>query len=304
MSVYKWVVIMGVFVITACNGNQKQQTYSDNPRKGTINISVDESFQPAIEEQIKVYEASYPGTKINASYKSEVECFKDLTNDSTRMIIVARGLKVDEQKFFENQLSYKPQWDAVAYDAVALIVNIHATDSVFSLQRIENILSGKENKTAIMDGTNATSTVRYLQDSVLHGKSFGKNVVAAKGSNAVIEAVSNTTDAVGFVGLNWVGNPYEQKQVNDLKKIRLALVECVTCEEKGMYAKPSQASVTYAQYPLARPVYYILKENALGLGTGFANFLSLERGQLIFRRSFLIPGKMNLNIRSGLLKSK
>lgn len=305
-NIFKWMVVGCTFVMLtcACNNKQKPPTYTDNPKQGTINISVDESFKPAIVEQIKVYEASYPGTKINASYKSEVECFKDLTKDSTRMIIVARGLKSDEQKFFENQLSYKPLWDAIAYDAVALIVNIHAADSVFTLQRIKDILSGKENKTAIMDGTNATSTVRYLQDSVLHGQGFGKNVVATKGSDAVIEAVSKSDHAVGFVGLSWVGNPYEKKQVEDLKKIRLALVECVTCEEKGMYAKPSQASVTYAQYPLARPLYYILKENALGLGSGFANFLSLERGQLIFRRASLIPGKMNLNIRSGLLKSK
>jgi phosphate transport system substrate-binding protein len=50
---------------------------------------------------------------------------------------------------------------------------------------------------------------------------------------------------------------------------------------------------------LARPLYYILKENAAGLGTGFMNFMSLERGQLIFRRANLAPAKMNLNKRSG-----
>jgi phosphate transport system substrate-binding protein len=36
-----------------------------------------------------------------------------------------------------------------------------------------------------------------------------------------------------------------------------------------------------------------MKENYLGLGTGFKNFMMLERGQLIFRRAFLAPAKMD-----------
>jgi phosphate transport system substrate-binding protein len=49
-------------------------------------------------------------------------------------------------------------------------------------------------------------------------------------------------------------------------------------------------------------MYYILKENSAGLGTGFMNFLSLERGQLIFKRSLLVPAKMNFKVRSGKIK--
>jgi phosphate transport system substrate-binding protein len=44
-----------------------------------------------------------------------------------------------------------------------------------------------------------------------------------------------------------------------------------------------------------------LKENSPGLGSGFLNFLSLERGQLIFRRAFLVPAKMGFKKRNGLL---
>jgi phosphate transport system substrate-binding protein len=51
-------------------------------------------------------------------------------------------------------------------------------------------------------------------------------------------------------------------------------------------------------------MYYVLKENWAGLGTGFMNFMSLERGQLIFRRAFLAPAKMNFNIRTGKIKEQ
>ncbi|MFX5968753.1 hypothetical protein ABTE68_20320, partial [Acinetobacter baumannii] len=85
---------------------------------------------------------------------------------------------------------------------------------------------------------------------------------------------------------------------------RLARVECTACLEKGLFAKPSQATITYGEYPLARPLYYILKENAAGLGTGFMNFMSLERGQLIFRRAFLAPAKMAFQKRNSSIKKE
>jgi phosphate transport system substrate-binding protein len=138
----------------------------------------------------------------------------------------------------------------------------------------------------------------------LRGTPLGSNVVAAEGSEKVIDVVSNNPNLIGFVGLSWVGDSYDRKQQAYLKKIRMALIECVKCEEKELYAKPSQASLAYGEYPLARPLYYILKENSAGVGTGFMNFMSLERGQLIFRRSFLVPAKMGFNTRKGEIREK
>ena len=54
---------------------------------------------------------------------------------------------------------------------------------------------------------------------------------------------------------------------------------------------------------MVRPLFFILKENTLGLGTGFVNFLSLERGQLIFRRSYLVPAKMDFTVRKSMMES-
>ena len=44
---------------------------------------------------------------------------------------------------------------------------------------------------------------------------------------------------------------------------------------------------------------YILKEKYEGLGSGFANFLIYERGQLIFRRAYLWPARMQFEVRSA-----
>ena len=279
------------------NSNTNVNDY-DTPLKGTIHISVDETFKPVIIEQIKVYEASYPNTHIIADYKPEADCFRDLNRDSTRMIIVAKPLTADQKKAFEDKLSFRPQSDILAYDAVSVIVNNENKDSLFTIARLQKLLLADTAKIqVVVDGNNATSTVRYLLDSVLHGKPFGKNVRAAEGgSRGVIDYIAQNKNAIGFVGSSWVGNMDDPQQVADSKKIKFALLECKPCDA-GTYAKPSPESISHVWYPLVRPLYYILKENSSGLGTGFVSFMALERGQLIFRRSYLVPGKIDLNLR-------
>lgn len=295
-------LLYGLITLIFVSCSTKKPDDRDTPTNGRIHISVDESFKPVIEAQLQVHHASFPNTTIIPEYKSEAACFRDLQSDSTRMIIVAKGLSDAESDAYRKSLGYKPQYGILAYDAVTVIVNRDAKDSVFTITDLKNILSGKHRLTAVMDGKNATSTVRYLQDSILHGAPFGTNVVASESSEKVIDIVSNNPDVIGFVGLSWVGDTYDPKQEAYQKKLRMAMVECVRCDEKEVFAKPSQSTITFGQYPLARPLYYILKENAAGLGTGFMNFMSLERGQLIFRRAFLAPAKMNFKSRKGDIK--
>lgn len=292
-------LLMGVLCLVSCKTEEKKEDQRDSPVQGTIRISVDESFKPVIEEQLRVHHASFPNTTIIASYKPEADCLRDLQEDSTRMVIVAKGLTEKEAELYKSALSYKPQYGILAYDAIAVIVNRNAKDSIFTFENIREILSGKRTEIAVMDGKSATSTVRYLKDSVLKGGDFGKNVVAAGGSKEVIELVAKRKDVIGFVGISWVGDQYDPVQVAYQSKIRMSRIECTACLEKDIFAKPSQATITRGEYPLARPLYYILKENSAGLGTGFMNFMSLERGQLIFRRAFLAPAKMAFQKRRG-----
>ena len=303
MQKYFLVFVLIIIFVAGCTN--KKHPPVDSPRNGTINISVDESFEPVIREEIKVYESSYPGTKINASYKSEADCFRDLQGDSTRMIIVAKGLTRGESSSFKSKLTYEPQFGILAYDAVSVIVNINARDTVFTMSDIRNMLSGKDTShQVVVDGNNATSTVRYLLDSVLHGTPFGKNVMAAQGSKAVVDYISKNENAVGFVGSSWVTNEQDPEQKAYQQSINFALLECTRNCDSGTFAKPSQATIGNAQYPLVRPLYYVLKENWNGLGSGFTNFLNLERGQLIFRRSFLVPAQMYFGIRKGNIQTE
>ncbi len=290
----KWLlaVLPVVLFFASCREEKKVVHPEDTPTKGTIEISVDESFRPVMEEQIAMYETSFPGTKIIAHYKSEVDCFRDFFRDTlNRMIIVTRGLTPKEEKFMTDTLGYNPGWNAVASDAVAVLVNKNSNDTLFSLERLQQQLTGKVHREEVMvfDGLNRTSTVRFVEDSILKGKTFDTSVVrAVKTSDEVLEYVAANNNAVGFVGINRIGNPEDPKQVEMLKKVKLAYVKCDVCVNTP-YVFPSQESILNRRYPLVRGLYYIIKENYTGLGSGLVAFLKYERGQLIFRRAYLGP---------------
>jgi phosphate transport system substrate-binding protein len=285
--------------LVSCDHPTNKQT--DTIRSGTINISVDESFKPIIDAEIAAYEDSYPDAHIIVHYKPEAACLKDILYDTaTRMVIVTRGLTDKEGQFFDNSLSYVPHWDKIATDAIAVIVNATSTDTVFTFDQLKKILTGRSAKkqSVIFDGLSSTSTVRFAIDSILKGEKFDTSAVkAVKNSQGVLNYVAANAGAIGFVGISWIGNPEDSAQVAMLKKVKMAYVRCDECSDSP-YVKPSQLEIETMRYPLVRGLYYILKENYSGLGSGFTDFLQYERGQLIFRRAYLGPSKIGFQIRN------
>jgi phosphate transport system substrate-binding protein len=290
-------------MLFSCGSNPGNKTPQETPTSGTINISVDESFKPVIDSQIKVFESSFPNAHIIVHYKPEAACFRDLANkDSARLIIVTRGLNKPEEGFYKDSFHLIPTYGILAYDAIAIVVNNKSKDTILTMAQVRSMLSdSSNNKTqVVMDGTSATSTVRYAIDSVLHGKPLGKNVVAAKSSEEVINYVSAHEHAVGFIGVGWIGDQDDPAQLRFLQKVKVAAVQCVSCLGET-YVEPYQANIALQRYPMIRGLYYILNEDFSGIGNNFVNFLQYERGQLIFRRAYLVPGRMSFEIRNGKL---
>lgn len=289
---------------TGCQGGV-QRTDINSTDSGTLYVSADESFKPVIDSQIQVFEALNPDANIIVEYKPEAECFKDLLTDSTRMIFVTRGLTIEEERYYEKSISFMPKWSKIAYGAIAVIVNNDAPDSVFTMNELRGILEGNtgDKQLAVFGGLKGSSTFRFFQDSILKENSFDSSrVFGVEGSLAVIDYVKEHKNVIGFVGVNWIGNKEDTMQLSFLNEVNIASLEC-KCPE-NTFVKPYQANIMRKRYPLVRGLYYILKENYAGLGSGFANFLESEKGQLIFRRAYLGPAKLNFYIRSATLNSE
>ncbi|HQV54496.1 MAG TPA: substrate-binding domain-containing protein [Chitinophagaceae bacterium] len=292
-----YIFIIAMIIVSCKSYKEKENELPDTEYRGKINVSADETFKPIVDELVKVYESNNRDTKINVDYKPEAECLNDLLNDSIRMIIVTRKYSDDERELIIDSLSVGPKSMVVARDGIAVIVHPSSTDTMYTMKDIKDILTGKlkNGLIPVFDGVKATSTVRFIIDSVLRGDSLTPKAMAARSSEGVIEYVAKNPGVIGFIGVSWIGNPEDESQLSFLKKVKVANIE--STDIPGSYVKAYQANIYLKRYPMVRDLIYILKESHRGLGTGFANFISGEIGQIIFKRAYLAPAQKNLGIR-------
>jgi len=293
--------LFSVLLFISCNNDRNEEINED--RENVFRISCDESFRPVIDAQLQVFQISYPDAKVFIAYKSESECIGDLLVDSVNMVIIAKKLSEQERNFISDSLKLGTDQATVAYDAIAVITHPLSNDSMFTMKEITDLVSGKANKNLIpvFDGLKATSTVRFMIDTVLRGGKLGENVVAAQSSEAVLDYVSTNPDAVGFIGVSWIGNKEDTAHLSFLKKVKIAYLE--STDSAGAYVKPFQYNLYTGSYPMVRDLVYVLKDRSR-IGDDFANFMENQRGQLIFRRAYLAPAILPAVVRPTELKEE
>ncbi|MES2703798.1 MAG: substrate-binding domain-containing protein [Bacteroidota bacterium] len=287
-------IISAALLLQSCDDTPKP---ADTPGSGTIEISADETYKPIIEEQKKIFDSSYPDAKITIHYKPEAECFRDYFDKKARIILVTRDITAAEKEAGLQRQIY-PTSLPLARDAIAVILNNESTDTLLDINMLKGILGGvyKKKYTVVFDNS-SSSTVRYINDSVLRGEKLGPNVFAAKGNKEVVEYVSKNPGAIGFVGLSYVSDTNDPNNTGAfVKTVQVAAIQNDTSRE---FLKPYQAYIALKSYPLTRTLYYINSESYAGLGTGFANFLASQRGQLIFFHAHLFPVRSEMVIREA-----
>ncbi len=285
-------LLAACIVMVSCNDTPK---HADTLSKGVIDISVDETFKPIIDEELRVFDSSYPDAKITIHYKPEAECFKDYFDNKARIILVTRQLSKAEKEVCEQKKIW-PSSMALARDGIAVVVNNESQDTILDMDALKGILTGayKKKYTVVVDG-GSSSTVRFITDSLLRGDKLGSNVFGAKGNSDVIDYVSKNPQAIGFVGMSYVYvNEDTSRAGTFISNVKIVAMKNDSTRE---FLKPYQAYVALKSYPLSRNLYYINSESDRGLGTGFANFLASQRGQLVFLHAHLFPLQSNLVIR-------
>ncbi len=296
------ILLFASISLSVLSCDEPAKKHADTLIAGSIEIAVDETYKPVIEEQLRVFDSSYPDAKINISYKPEAECFKDYFDNKVHLILVTRPLTKEEKELCD-QKQIAPSYQELARDAIAVILNKESPDSMLGMAELKGILTGvyKKKYTVVFDNS-GSSTVRYITDSLLKGQKLGTNVFAAKNNNEVVDYVAKNPDAIGFVGLSYVSDSSDATNTGAfINKVQVAAIQN---DSTMQFYKPYQAYIALKTYPLTRKLYYISRDNYPGLSKGFANFLAGGRGQLIFYHASLFPLQMTVVIRSAEMNTK
>lgn len=295
-----YILSLSIFLsLTSCN-DKKQLT--DTPTSGRITIVADENYKPLVDSEIMVFESHYPEAKINVIYKPSAEVVKAMDVDSVRMIITAGPVDTSYFIRFFQRKEYSPSNSFIAKDAVAIIANNSRKGLKITTEELAKICSGNitdfsqlENgggagKITLVFDNPASSTLEYIQDSLLKGQALTSSAFAQKSNQEVMTYVQNSKNALGVIGVNWISDNQDEENLAFSKSI--FPVEMRDAVNSQYYYPPHPGYIASHLYPMRRLMRATLKENGAGLGRGFLNFMTGEVGQRIVLKAGLVPANV------------
>lgn len=305
-----------VLGLAACNGGKSKDGRTDTYSSGTMPFASDESFSPILDEAKEMFEYTYPLAELKPIYTNEVDEVKQVLDLKVFLAITSRRATPAEVEKMR-QKSYVLKSVPIGYDGLALIINNENPDSCISVKDIKRILSGevkdwkdiypgsKLGQFDVVFDNPQSSTVRYCADSLLGGKPISSpNVEAVLKSEEVINYVSSHKSALGVIGSNWLNDKHDTTNVTFKKEIRVMAVSRLDSATPRNSWKPYQGYLYNGNYPLVRTIYAWLSDSRSGLPTGFLNYITSPKGQLIIHKAGLMAARGQVQVREVEVKSE
>jgi len=197
-----------------------------------------------------------------------------LIDGTTEIAMSSRPIKMDERlKLQEAGRAYKEV--TIAFDALAAIVNPSNKVSQLTREQLEGIYTGKitnwkdvggdDLKIVVYARETSSGTYEFFKEHVLNRKNYSSSVLNMPASGAIIQSVSQTKGAIGYVGLAYLGK--------EVKTLGLSY-------DKGKtFVKPSVATAKDKTYPVVRPLFYYYPSNKEKLVKPFIDYVLSVEGQ-------------------------
>jgi phosphate transport system substrate-binding protein len=296
------LALLFTLVCFSCRRTADKEKVKETRTSGTTTIVVDETYARILDYQIKVFNSDYPDATVTTIAGNENEIMPRFRKGEVKMLILSRMLTPAEEQHYKNKKS--PIYtDRFAIDGLALIVNKSEADSTITVDEAYDIMRGKskDGKKLVFDNA-YSSTIRYFIDSAGVTELPKVGVYTLKTSNDVIKYVAENKGYIGVIGVNWLLQD-NTESLAALSEVKTLAVKNQANKKGGdAYYQPTQENLINGKYPFLRNVYVINAEGTNGLGTGFANWLTSPRGQLIVLKSGLGPHKIaprEINLKSN-----
>ena len=208
-----------------------------------------------------------------------------LMDNTTDIAMASRPIKFSE-KMKARAAQKNIEEVIVAYDALAVVV--HPTNPVKQLtrQQLEDIFRGKitnwkqvggeDRKIVVYSRETSSGTYEFFKESVLKNKNYMSSSLSMPATGAIIQSVSQTKGAIGYVGLAYVSPRIKTLSVS---------------YDNKHYAQPNVENATRKIYPIVRPLYYYYNAETKEAVTPLIDFILSQEGQDIIKKSGYIPVK-------------
>ena len=206
-----------------------------------------------------------------------------LLDGTTEIAMSSRKIKFDEKSKFQ-QAGKTVVEKMIAYDALAVIVNPANKVSQLTRQQLEDIytvkiknwkeVGGDDLAIVVYSRETSSGTYEFFKEHILKNKNYMSSVLSMPATGAIMQSVSQTKGAIGYVGLAYLND-----KVKALK---------VSYDGKNFVA-PSLETAKNKTYPVVRPLLFYYEKKSETKVSPFINYVLSAAGQKIVKDEGYIP---------------
>jgi phosphate transport system substrate-binding protein len=253
-------------------------------QKVGFKIKGSDTVLPLTQKEAEVYMKKNANTSIMVTGGGSGVGISALQSGTTDIAQSSRSLKLDE-KMKLNDAGKAFKETIIAYDALSVIVNPANKVSKLTREQLEGIYTGKitnwkevggdDNKIVVYSRETSSGTYEFFKEHVLNKKNYATSALLMPATGAIVQSVSQTKGAIGYVGLAYV-----EKSVKALD---------VSYDKGKTYVAPTVENAKSKKYPITRPLfYYYLTSSEKTVGP-YVKFILSTEGQKIVLDEGYVP---------------
>lgn len=242
-------------------------------------IKGSDTVLPLSQREAESYSKSHPNASVVVIGGGSGVGIAALISGTTDIAQASRSIKFDEKvKIQEAGQAYIEV--IIAWDALTVVVNPQNKVSQLTREQLEGIFTGKITNWKDVGGADlkivpysresSSGTFEFFKESVLKSKNYMSGIMSMPATGAIIQSVSQTQGAIGYVGLAYVNN-----EVKALK---------VSYDGGKTFVAPSVATAKDKTYPIVRPLFYYINKASQKAAQPFVDFVLSDAGQEIVKQ--------------------
>lgn len=267
--------LMCIGILGGCSGRDSKMIQL----KGSDTIL---NLSQAISEE---YMVKNKGSRIAVTGGGSGVGISSLLNGTTDIGIASRKIKDKELELAKSK-NIKIKEIVLGYDGITVIVNKDnklgnlTSEQLGKIYRGEitnwNQLGGENQKIVILSRDNSSGTHEFFKEHIVRGNGdkkaeYAKETMYLPSNEAIKKAVATNKYAIGYIGMGYVDN-----------SIKSIGVDGVT---------PSMENVLRKKYPIAREVYWYVKDENNQIVNKLVEFALSPEGQNLIKDEGFVPVK-------------
>ena len=243
-----------------------------------------DTLLPLAQKAAENYSEKNPSAHVTVTGGGSGVGQSSLREGTTDIAMASRRIKFDER--VRMQQAGRPVEElTVAFDALAVIVHPSNPVSRLTREQLEGIFRGKitnwkqvggeDRQIVVYSRETSSGTYEFFKESVLKHRNYMPAVLSMPATGAIIQSVSQTPGAIGYVGLAYL-NP-------EVKAL------AVSYDGGGSYVDPTFDNARSKSYPIVRPLYFYYTKSNEAAVRPLVDYLTSDEGQAMVASIGFIP---------------